>query len=129
VNHVPHAQLEKLVQYLYSTDYNEIIPTVAETSLFQLHARMFSLADAYDIPKLRTVAADKYSAHCFTIWKVSDFFLSIRDVYDETRPSALRQIACKAIRGKLPALANDKVVGKHFSHSIVDNPDFAKDFL
>lgn len=105
---------EKMVQIFYSMDYNEVLPTEAEISLFQLHARMFTLSDAYDICELRHVAADKSSAQCLTAWRPSDSFSSIHDVYVAAPPSAprLRKIVCTAIRKKPPALINDKAVAK-----------------
>lgn len=128
---MPYLQLEKLVQFFYSMDYDEKLPVEAELSLLQLHAKMFSLADEYIIPDLLSVAADKYSARCLKSWKSSEFLSSIHDVYNGTPPSVslLRRVAYTAIRRNLPTMLNEEATAGHYERTITENPDFAKDLL
>lgn len=92
---------------------------------------MYILADAYNICELRCVAADKFQAQCVTAWRPSDLFSSIHDVYDTAVPSAarLRNIACTAIRKKIPALIKNETVAGYFDQVLVENPDLAKDLV
>jgi hypothetical protein len=112
-------------------DYDGTIPQDADVSVLQLHARMFALADKYEILDLLSVAANKYSARCLTSWEPSEFLSSIPDVYDETPPSisALRRHAYTAIRRNLPAMLNDQTISKHYDQTVTENPGFAKDLL
>ena len=65
-----YLELKKMVQFFYSMSYNDDIPELTERetlsliSLLQLHARMFTLGDRYDISGLRDVAVKKYSSRC-----------------------------------------------------------------
>jgi hypothetical protein len=119
------------VQFFYSMDYDEVIPVDADVSVLQLHARMFSLADKFEIPDLLSVAANKYSVRCLSSWEPSEFLSSIRDVYDGTPPSItlLRKIAYTAIRRNLPTMLNDGTISKQYDQTVADLPGFAKDLL
>jgi hypothetical protein len=123
--------LHKLVQIFYSIDYDEAIPDDSDVSVLQLHAKMFALADKYEIIDLLSVAADKYSARCLTFWEPSEFLSSISDVYNGTPPSisALRRHVYTEIRRKLPAMLNDKTISEHYDQAVTEHPGFAKDLL
>jgi hypothetical protein len=123
--------LHKLVQFFYSIYYDEAIPEDSDVSVLQLHARMFALADKFEIIDLLSVPADKYSARCLTSWELSEFLSSIPDVYNGTPPpiSALRRHAYTAIRRKLPAMLNDKTIWEHYDQAVTVHPGFAKDLL
>jgi speckle-type POZ protein len=120
-----------MVQFFYSMDYDDTLPADADLSLFQLHARMFSLADEYMIPSLLSVAADKYSAQCLGSWNPSEFLSSIHDVYNGTpsRVSRLRRAACTAMRSNLPTMLKEEAIARHYDQTITENPEFAKDLL
>jgi hypothetical protein len=128
---VPFLLLDRLVQFFYNMDYDEVLPLYADVTILQLHARMFALADKYEIPDLPSVAADKYSARCLTFWKPLEFLSSIQDVYDGTPPSIslLRKIAYTAIRRNLPAMLNDETISKLYDQAVTEYPDFTKDLL
>jgi hypothetical protein len=131
MNDVPFLFLDRLVQFLYNMDYDEVMPLDADLSVLQLHARMFALADKYEISDLLSVAANKYSARCLTAWEPSEFLSSIPDVYDGTPPSisTLRRHAYTAIRKNLPAMLNDETISNDYDHTVTEHPDFAKDLL
>jgi hypothetical protein len=59
LNDVPFLLLDKLVQFFYSMDYDEVLPADADDSLLKLHAKMFALADRFEISDLLSVAANK----------------------------------------------------------------------
>jgi hypothetical protein len=131
LNEVPHLFLEKLVQFFHNMDYDDGIPLDADVSVLQLHARIFALADKYEILDLDSVAANKYSARCLTSWEPSEFLSSILDVYDGTPTSIfpLRRYACTVIRRNLLAMLNDKTISNYYDHAVTEHPDFAKDLL
>jgi hypothetical protein len=128
---MPYVQLEKLVQFFYSLDYDETIPVEVDVSSYQLHAQMFALADLYDIPELLSVAAHKYLARCHNVWKPLELLSSIPDVYDSTPLSVplLRNIACTAIRKKLPTMLEEEIVAGRFNETVIASPEFAKELL
>jgi hypothetical protein len=123
--------LEKLVQFFYTLDYSDAVPVDTEISPLQLHAKMFGLADEYDIPGLLRVAASKYSARCLGSWEPLTFLTSIPDVYDDapTQALQLRHTACTAIRKELPQMLNDKAVAERYKKTVAENPEFATDLL
>lgn len=131
MGHVSHTELKKLVAFFYDSDYDNELPDGTELSLFQLHTRMFALADQYDIPNLCVVAARKYFSQCDTSWKPMEFLASVRVVY-ETTPSSiktLRHLVCKAIRKHLPQMLEDESVSKKYEETVIENPEFASDLL
>lgn len=131
LNDVPFLLLDKLVQFLYNMDYEDVLPADTDDSLLKLHAKMFALADRFDIPDLLLVAASKYSVRCLTSWEPIEFLASIRDVYKGTPPSlsSLRRAAYTAIRKNLPAMLDDETVLKRYDQTVTENPDFAQDLL
>ncbi|KAF4534675.1 Kelch domain-containing protein [Lasiodiplodia theobromae] len=85
--------VEKMVDFFYTNDY-QLDPSDAENlddsfsaSSLQIHARMFALADKYDIGELCTLASSKYSWELMDSNSLVEFFDSIHDVYSLTPPS------------------------------------------
>jgi hypothetical protein len=131
LGHQPYMLLEKLVQFFYTLDYSDVVPVNTEMSPLQLHAKMFGLADEYDIPGLLGVAASKYSARCLDSWEPLEFLTSIPDMCDAApaRISLLRHTACMAIRKKLPEMLNDEAVAERYKKTVAENHEFATDLL
>lgn len=131
MDHVRNIELSRLVVFLYNFDYDNDLPDELGISLLQLHARMFALADQYDIPDLGTVALRKYYSRCKVSWDPVEFLLSIHEVY-ETTPSCineLRHTACTAIRNHLPGMLQDETVAEMYEEVLTENVEFAKDLL
>lgn len=131
MNHVSYVHLKKLIDFFYSTDYDEDLPEVANTSVLQLHAQMFLLADQYDIPGLLFIAVKKFRARCVNSWDALEFLHSMREIYKLTPPAIirLRETACVVIRGYLPEMLDDAVTADCFEKTVLEVPDFAKDLL
>ena len=131
MGHVPRGQVERLVAFFYHTDYEKASTEGTSESPFQLHARMFALADQYDIPELLLRAAERYRETCVNSWDSLDFLSSISTVYESTPASVveLRQTACVAIRKHLPGMLEDAVTAECFGKIISENSTFAKDLL
>lgn len=131
MGHVRYIELKKLVDFFYSSEYDDCLPEDADISLLQLHARMFALADQYDIPGLSNLAAEKYSSRCTASWTPLELIVSLQDVY-ETTPVSIRQlrnIACMAVRKHLPEMLNNKEVAEMYDKVLSETPDFTKDLL
>jgi hypothetical protein len=131
MNHVPYVHLRKMIDFFYSTDYDGDVLEVANTSVLQLHAQMFLLADQYDIPGLLSIAAKKFRARCIDSWDALELLQSMRDLYKLTPPSMirLREFACVVIRGHLPEMLDDAVTAECFEKTVLEVPEFAKDLL
>jgi hypothetical protein len=56
MDHMPHVNLRKMMDFFYHADYKEDPEDTAEISVLQLHAQTFLLADQYDIPGLLSIA-------------------------------------------------------------------------
>lgn len=131
MDYVPYIELKKLVNFFYSSEYDDCLPEDANVSLLQLHARMFSLADQYDIPSLSNLAAEKYSSRCIASWTPLELLVSLQDVY-ETTPLSIRRLhntACMAVRKHLPGMLDNKEVAEMYEKVLSETPDFKKDVL
>jgi hypothetical protein len=128
MDHVPHMHLRKMIDFFYSTDYDDDLSETANTSVVQLHAQMFLLADQYDIPGLLFIAAKKFRARCVDSW---DALHSMRNLYKLTPPSmiGLREFACVVIPGHLPEMLDDAVTAECFEKTVLEVPEFTKDLL
>lgn len=133
-----YLELKKMVDFLYSTSYDDEIPKQTEQeagnqsfSLLQLHARMFALGDRYDIPGLRVVAVKKYSSRIVVSWEPLEFLESIYDVYRRTPPSVrqLRDAAGNLMRKNLRKMLDDKIIAISYEKVIDELPEFTKDIL
>ncbi|KAJ6284636.1 hypothetical protein J3E71DRAFT_359388 [Bipolaris maydis] len=131
MDHVQHMELEKLVDFFYSSKYDDCLLERADISLLQLHARMFALADWYDIPGLSHLAVKKYSSRCTTSWEPLEFLVSLQDVYGDTPADIkpLRNTACWAIWRHLPEILDNKEVATMYNKTLSEIPDFTKDLL
>ena len=101
-----------------------------QMSPLQLHARMFTLGDRYDISGLRSVAAKKYSSRC-DVSEPLEFIDSIYDVYEGTPASIgqLRALACIRMRSRLPKILDEEVVRTAYQRVLTDVPEFSRDLL
>jgi speckle-type POZ protein len=131
MEHVWHIELSKMVAFLYDFDYDDDVPDEADISLLQLHARMFALADQYDVPSLGALSLRKYSSRCTVSWNSIKFLVSVQDVY-ETTPSCIRQLrktACIAIQKHLPSMLQDEYIAQMCEGVTTEYVKFTKDLL
>lgn len=105
------AVVRRMVDYFYTGDYGDpIVPTQTpdqcpvkpessneeELPPLRLHARMFALADMYQVDHLQTLAVNKYGKAVDRTSSFQDLLDSIPDVYQLT-PSSVRALRDKAI--------------------------------
>jgi hypothetical protein len=140
MNEDPLNMVEKLIDYFYTADYDECVVSAGETeygpvvSGFQVHTRMFALADKYDIEGLRILSVEKYSRRlkeASTSPKYQEFLESVPEVYDLPPPSArpLRNEVTHFARISLAKFLKGQSVREAYEKIAVDTPDFIKDVL
>lgn len=49
IGHLSHIMVKKMVHFFYNVDYHDELPEGVDISPLQLHARMFALADQYEL--------------------------------------------------------------------------------
>lgn len=124
-----------MVDFFYTGDYAEeseeedtgedAIPVLS------VHVAMFALADKYDIEELTVLSAKKYSENLTKNPDVSNFLLSISEVYNSTRTSSrgLRDRALAFARERLPGFLTSLDAKERFDEVTADTPEFTKDLL
>jgi hypothetical protein len=124
-----------MVEFFYTSDYtgeSEEKDTGTDTiPVLIIHAAMFTLADKYDIEELKVLSANKYPEYLAKNPNVSNFLLSISEVYNSTPPFAreLRDHALAFAREKLPEFLSLPNAKKEFDEVTADSPEFIKELL
>jgi hypothetical protein len=121
--------VEKLVDYFYTMGYNENWSGQPEQyiSRLQVHARMFALADKYDIEGLRQLSLGKFRKANSAL----ELLESVPDVYTLTPPSlrALRDAAALCFKLDLKNHIQNQSVREVYERIATEHPDFVKDVL
>ncbi|KAH7114703.1 hypothetical protein B0J13DRAFT_460057, partial [Dactylonectria estremocensis] len=132
----PLPVVQRLVDYLYTGDYSEKlneadIDDEDHQCELSFHAVMFALANKYDIEGLEALSAKKYAKELRKDSDVSNFLLSIPDVYNLTPGSSrgLRDLALEFAREKLGAFLTSTEAQDVFNDIADDNPEFIRELL
>lgn len=128
--------VRKMVDFFYTADYDENIPTASEDeeksmSPLQVASRMFALGDQYDIPRLRELSAVKYSNRLGQSIHLTEFLKSIPDVYGLT-PGSVRELRDRAVRfGRLylSKVVHYESLKEVWNEVAVECPEFTKEVL
>ncbi|KAL8347969.1 hypothetical protein RB598_001345 [Gaeumannomyces tritici] len=157
------SMVRRMVEYFYTGDYTDCNETTKDPSKEKsehsdeegltalcIHARMFALADIYQVDRLQSLAATKYGKALEKGSNIQDLFDSIPDVYQLTPYSvrALRDKAVLALRVKLgqairlrqftvasPSTSGDNSGGaadslmEVYDEVATETPEFLKDLL
>jgi speckle-type POZ protein len=127
--------VRRMVEFFYTSDYTEESEeedTGTDTiPVLSIHAAMFTLADKYDIEELKVLSANKYSEYLTKNSNVTNFLLSISEVYNSTPPSerGLRDRALAFAREKLPRFLSLSDAKDEFDEVAADAPEFIKELL
>ncbi|KAK3065261.1 hypothetical protein LTS18_004019 [Coniosporium uncinatum] len=99
--------VKRMLGFFYTVDYDEVVAaevedepppaTLPTMSPLQLHARVFALADKYDVAHFSVFAHAKYCARLRDFWDPVESLRSVPDVY-ETTPSSIRPHRDEAAR-------------------------------
>ncbi|KAK2054935.1 hypothetical protein LY76DRAFT_596505 [Colletotrichum caudatum] len=95
-------EVRKMIDFMYTGDYtldHESQKTDAENYAddLQAHARLFALAEKYQVDDLQSLSAGRYERMLENGFGVNGFLASLRDVYLLT-PSSVRRLRDSAIR-------------------------------
>ena len=105
--------VRKMLDYLYTGDYSELIddsPTdvspkvpLFSISALQLHAQLFALGDKYCIPELCDAAVEKYSKKIVDHFDPFEYLDSIPDVFFSplSHNGGLKELAVRLSRDNL----------------------------
>ncbi|KAF5974688.1 ARM repeat protein [Fusarium coicis] len=117
------AVVGAMTLFLYCFDYE----SPADSSAMMFHAKVYQIADKYDIEALKRLAATKYRTSIDAGWEMDSFPVAIELAYTTTPPSdrGLRDIAVEVAFKRLGNLmAQDRFCGM-----MRDNPDIAADII
>ncbi|KAI9812333.1 MAG: hypothetical protein M1827_004782 [Pycnora praestabilis] len=97
--------VEKMLSYLYKFNYGLQRATPTESTLSS-HAKIYALADKYDVQDLKGLAQTKFAAEVKDGWNDEAFSIAIREVYGSTPESdmGLRSIVSQSAKKNIKAL-------------------------
>ncbi|KAI8401919.1 hypothetical protein FOFC_17224 [Fusarium oxysporum] len=127
--------VRRMVEFFYTSDYTEESEEedtgIDTIPVLLIHAAMFTLADKCDIEELKVLSANKYSECLMKNPNVSNFLLSISEVYNSIPPSArgLRDRALAFAREKLPGFLSLSDAKQEFDEVTANSPEFIKELL
>jgi len=98
--------VDSMIQFLYHRDYSLSTVDASEGNILG-HAKVYVIADRYDIPDLKLAAMKKYQAVEPIEWNSTSFSASIQLVYESTlEPDALRAVIAKAAASHMKELVD-----------------------
>ncbi|KAH6874682.1 BTB/POZ protein [Thelonectria olida] len=127
--------VRRLVDFLYTGDYTEKyeeeVAGEDPISILSVHVAMFALADKYDIEELSALSGKKYCEYLTKNPDVSNFLLSIPEIYESTPTSSrgLRDHALSFSREKLPEFLTGRASKELFDEVAADSPEFIRELL
>jgi hypothetical protein len=122
--------VRKMLDYLYTGDYSELIddsptdvlPNVQPLSIsaLQLHAQLFAVGDKYCIPELCDAAAGKYSNRIVGHFDPFEYLDSIPDVFFSplSHDAALKELVVRLSRDYLEFHLRDTSVRATYSRLV-----------
>ncbi|OCL09392.1 POZ domain-containing protein [Glonium stellatum] len=113
--------VEAMLDFFYRFDYQ------ATSSPMIFNAKVYSIADKYDIPTLKSHALGKFRKSVETCWGMDDFPLAIREVYSSTLDNdrGLRDLVVKAACEHADALSKEP----EFRTALEEASSFAADVV
>ncbi|KAG4272582.1 hypothetical protein FPRO04_10535 [Fusarium proliferatum] len=117
------AVVKAMTLFLYCFDYE----SPADSPAMMFHAKVYQIADKYDIEALKRLAATKYGTSIDAGWEMDSFPDAIELAYTTTPPGdqRLRKIAADVVMKRIGTLMSQDVFCKMLSA----NPDLAADII
>jgi hypothetical protein len=78
-----------MIDFLYCLDYHDHRQDETEESALMVNAKVYIMADKYDIQPLKVWAVTKYQEVLRTVWNSNSFAESARLIFDNTPESDL----------------------------------------
>lgn len=115
-----------MLKFLYSGDYEATSGAGTQFSAF-FNARVYSIADKYDIPQLKELAEKKFAKIVGSCWDMDDFSDLITEVYNSTPSSdvVLRDRVVDKSCDNIDALR----VKDHFKRVMKSVPEFTAELV
>ncbi|KAI9695903.1 MAG: hypothetical protein M1836_006020 [Candelina mexicana] len=113
-----------MLSYLYSFDY--VPASEVEIHPVLLHARVYIVADEFNIPALKMLAKEKFETLVELDWNNEAFSLAIKDIYTlSANDRGLRNVVLKVACEHVQALRDRG----EFNAMLRDEPDFTMELL
>ncbi|EMD86655.1 hypothetical protein COCC4DRAFT_33157 [Bipolaris maydis ATCC 48331] len=112
------SAVEAMLRFLYSFDYDASGSVADVASPMVFNVKVYSIADKYDVPALKSIAREKFKESVKTCWNMDDFPHAIAEVYSSTPPNdqGLRdlivEVACERITELLQKQGFRDVLGE-----------------
>ncbi|XP_014550323.1 hypothetical protein COCVIDRAFT_115774 [Bipolaris victoriae FI3] len=81
------SAVEAMLRFLYTFDYDAGGNAADVASPMVFNVKVYSVADKYDIPALKSVASQKFKESVKTCWNMDDFPHAVAEVYSSTPPN------------------------------------------
>jgi speckle-type POZ protein len=76
--------VEAMLQFMYTSDYDASGSAENSASPMVLNVKVYSIADKYDVPALKSQAKEKFETTVKTCWNMDDFPYAVAEVYNST---------------------------------------------
>ncbi|KAF2803436.1 uncharacterized protein BDZ99DRAFT_526784 [Mytilinidion resinicola] len=97
------SAVEAMPQFMYTVDYDASGSAKNSASPMVFNVKVYSIADKYDVPALKSQARQKFETTVETCWNMDDFPDAVAEVYNSTLSidrglrNVLVDAACKHI--------------------------------
>jgi len=81
------SAVEAMLRFLYSFDYDASGSATGIASPMVFNVKVYSIAEKYDVPALKSIASQKFKESVKTCWNMDDFPPTITEVYGSTPPN------------------------------------------
>jgi len=76
--------VEAMLQFVYTFDYDASGGAEGSASPMVFNVKVYSIADKYDVPALKSKARQKFETAVETCWNMDDFPDAVAEVYKST---------------------------------------------
>lgn len=110
--------VEAMLQFMYTSDYDASCSADNSASPMVSSVKVYSIADKYDVPALKSQAKEKFKTAVETCWTMDDFPYAIAEVYNSTTSidrglrNVVVDIASKHVNQLLSKQAFSDVLGE-----------------
>ena len=95
--------VEAMLRFMYTSEYDASGSAENSASPMVSNVKVYSIADKYDVPSLKSQAEQKFRTTVETCWNMDDFPYAVAEVYNSTTSidrglrNVVVEVACKHI--------------------------------
>jgi speckle-type POZ protein len=95
-----------MLNFMYRFDYDAGSSDHASASPMIFHVKVYSIADKYDVPMLKSQAREKFEKVAETCWNMDDFPHALTEIYSSTPRTdrGLRDLAVEIVCRQIKTL-------------------------